>query len=193
MPDLTFSQAERRSFLVPALLALAVLAIVVGIFFWHTPLRAVDLSVPRVATLPTHTVFPTSTRIVGMADPAEDAFYVLATVHIHNNLHVPLFLKDITGTLISPDDTAVTSSAVEKNDLPNVYLAFPKLKPLSSTPLFRETTIQPGADAEGMVILNFPVNQDAWNKRKSASVTLDFYHQGQFSTDIPKQSTPASK
>ena len=193
MPDLSFSQAERRSFVVPALLAFAVLAVVVGIFFWRTPLRAVDLSVPHIATLPTHTVFPTATRVIGMEDSAEDAFYVLATVHIHNNLHVPLFLKDITGTFIGPDNTAITSSAVEKSDLDNVYAAFPRLKPLSSTPLFRETTIQPGADAEGMIILNFPVNQDTWNKRKSATITLDFYHQGQFSTDIPKQSAPATK
>jgi len=192
MADLSFSQAERRSFTGPVLLALAVLAAAIGIFFWSTPLHPVDVSISRVATLPTHTVFPTATRIVGMEDPAEDAFFVLATVHIHNSLHVPLFVKDITGTLIAPDQTGITTSAVEKADLPNIYVSFPKLKPLSSNPLYRETTIQPGTDAEGMVVLSFPVNQNAWNARKSASITVDFYHQGKFTAEIPS-SAPASK
>lgn len=187
MPDLSFSQAERRSFTVPALLAVAVLAIVVGIFFWRTPLRAADVTVAHAATLPTHTVFHTDTRLVGVRDPAEDAFYVVATVHIHNRLHVPLFIKDVTGTFTGPDDSATNTSAVEKNDLDNLFLTFPKLKPLSSAPLLRETSIQPGADAEGMVILEFPIDQDTWNKRKSAAITVDFYHQGQFTTEIPKQ------
>src|SRR5438309_12025473 len=105
MPDLTFSQAERRSYTVPALIALALLAIAAGIFFWRTPLHAVDITVPHAATLPTHTVFPTTTRLVGVPDPAEDAFYVVATVHIHNRLRVPVFIKDITGTLTAPDDS----------------------------------------------------------------------------------------
>ena len=192
MADLSFSQAERRSFTVPLLLGLAVLAAVVGFFFWRTPMRVADVSIPHVATLPTHTVFPSATRIVGMQDPAEDVFYVLATVRIHNNLHVPIFVKDITGTLVAPDETEITASAVEKNELSNLFTAFPKLKPLSSTPLYRETTIEPGADGEGMVILNFPVDQDAWNKRKSASITLDLYHQGSVTTAIPS-TAPASK
>ncbi|HEX3570340.1 MAG TPA: hypothetical protein VHU44_05905 [Acidobacteriaceae bacterium] len=187
MPDLSFSQAERRSFTVPALLGLAVLAVIAAIFFWRTPMRAVDLTVTHTNILPTHTVFPTATRMVGVPDPAEDAFYVLATVHIHNDLHVPIFLKDITGTLTTADDSAITSSAVEKNDLPNLYVTFPKLKPLSSTPLLRESTIQPGADAEGMVILEFPIDQQTWDKRKSATLTVDLYHQGQFTTEIPRR------
>jgi hypothetical protein len=187
MPDLTFSQAERRSYTVPALIALAVLAIAAGIFFWRTPLRAVDITVHHTATLPTHTVFPTATKLVGVPDSYEDAFYVVATVHIHNRLKVPVFIKDITGTLTATDDSTLAASAAEKTDLPNLYVTFPKIKPLTSTPLYRETTIQPGADTEGMVILNFPIDQAAWDKRKSASITIDFYHQGQFTTEIPKQ------
>ena len=192
MPDLTFSQAERRSYTAPALIALAILGIGIGVFFWRTPLRAVDVTVPHVAILPTHTVFPSGTRVVGMPDPAEDAFYVVATVHVHNRLRVPVFIKDITGTLTASDDSVLTASAAEKTDLPNLYITFPNIKPLTSAPLYRETTIQPGADAEGMVIVDFPITQEVWDKRKSASITLDLYHQGQFTADIPK-AAPASR
>ena len=192
MPDLSFSQAERRSYTVPALIALAILGIGIGIFFWRTPLRAVDVTVPRAAILPTHTVFPSGTRVVGMPDPAEDAFYVVAAVRVHNRLRVPIFIKDITGTFTASDDSVLTASAAEKADLPNLYITFPKIQSLTSTPLYRETTIRPGADAEGMVIVDFPITQDLWDKRKSASITLDLYHQGQFTADIPK-AAPASK
>src|SRR4051812_11704565 len=98
MAEISFLQAERRSYAIPALIAFAILAIAVGIFFWRTPMRAVDVSVPRTATLPTHTVFATATKLVGAPDSAEDVYYVIATLRIHNNLHVPIFMKDITGT-----------------------------------------------------------------------------------------------
>lgn len=192
MPDLSFPVAERRSYTTPILIAFGVLAIAVGIFFWRTPMRAVEVSVPHSATVPTHTVYPVDTKLVGVPPPAEDVFYVLATLRIHNHLRVPIFIKDVTGTFTAQDDSVVTSSAVEKNDLPNLYLTFPKLKSLSSTPLYRDSTIQPGADGEGMVVLAFPINQDTWDKRKSASITVDVYHQGQFTTEIPK-ATPATK
>jgi hypothetical protein len=187
MSNLTFSQAERRSYTVPILIAVAVLAIAAAVFFWRTPFRAIDVTVPRTAILPTHTIFPTATKLVGVPDPAEDAFYVVATVHIHNRLKIPIFIKDITGALTASDDSVLAASAAEKTDLPNLYVTFPKIKPLTSTPLYRETTIQPGADAEGMVILDFPIDQATWDKRKSASVTVDFYHHGQFTAEIPKQ------
>jgi hypothetical protein len=192
MADISFSQAERRSYAIPALIAFAILLIGVGIFFWRTPMRAVDLSVPRTATMPTHTVFATGTKLVGAADSAEDVYYVLATLHIHNNLRVPIFIKDITGTFTSADDAVVTSSAVEKADLPNLYVSFPALKPLSSTPLYRESSIQPGGDGEGMVVFGFPIDQATWDKRKSATITVDLYHPGQFTTEIAK-TAPSAK
>lgn len=186
MPDLSFSQAERRSYAVPAVIALAVLAVFAGFLLWRTPLRTADVTVTRTATLPTHTVFAVNTKLVGAHDSAEDAFYVLATVHIHNRLRVPLYISDITGVLTAPDDAALSTSAIEKSDLPSLYLSFPTLKALASAPLLRDTAIAPGSDAEGMVILSFPVTPDVWASRKSATVTIEFSHQGAMTAEIPK-------
>jgi hypothetical protein len=186
MPDLSFYPAKRRSFTVPALIAFAILAVIGGILYLRTPLRAADLSVTHTATLPTHAVFATETKLVGAQEAAEDAFFVLATVHIHNRLRVPLFINDITGVLTGPDGSVLTASAVEKSDLPNVFISFPKLKPLASAPLLRESSIPAGGDAEGMVMLSFPVAPAVWESRKSAAVTVDFYHQGSFTTEIPR-------
>jgi hypothetical protein len=186
MADLSFSQPERRSFLVPGLIALAVLGIVFTLLFTLTPHRIADLTVTHTAILPTHTVYKSGAMIVGKPDQAQDDLYVLTTVRVQNDLKLPLFIKDITGTLTSADDSQATTSAVEKLDLPNLYITFPALKPLASPPLLRETAIPPGQSAEGMVLLHFSADQPIWDQRKSATVTIDFYHQGPLTVTIPK-------
>ena len=186
MAELTFSQSERRSFLGPILVALAVLAIAGACIYFNMPHRVADLAVTRTAVLPTHTEFKTDSRLVGAQTESQDDLYVLATIRVDDRLHVPLFISDITGALTTADDAVVTSSAVQKSDLENLYFTFPKLKPLASAPLVRESTIQPGDHAEGMVLLHFPLTEADWNNRKSATVTVEFYHQGQFTVTIPK-------
>ena len=73
----------------------------------------------------------------------------------------------------------ITTSAVEKPDLENVYTSFPGLKPLASEPLLRETMISPGQSAEGMILLHFPVTKEVWDHRRRAVLNVDLYHQGQ--------------
>jgi hypothetical protein len=124
--------------------------------------------------------------IVGSQAQAEEELYVLATVRIDDKLRLPLFLKDLTGTLTTADGSVVTTSAVEKNDLAGLYITFPALKPLVSAPLLRETEIPPGQHAEGMVLLHFPVDQATWDQRKSAIVTIDLNHQDSLTVEIPK-------
>jgi len=194
MADPTFSQPEPRTFLVPVLIATAILGVVFALILWLTPHRIADLAVTHTAVLPTRTVFTSGTMVVGNQDQAEEDLYILATVRIDDRLKLPLFINDITGTLTLPDDSASTTSAIEKNDLANVYTTFPALKPLASAPLLRQTAIQPGGHAEGMVLLHFPTTQAVWDQRKSATVTIDFYHQGPLSVTIPKdQGTGNSK
>jgi hypothetical protein len=186
MADLTFSQSERRSYLVPALIAVVVLAAFLGFFYLRTPMRIADGTVTHTAVLPTHTVFKTGSKVVGAQETAEDDLYVLASVQIDNHLKVPLFISDITGAVTTTDDNVTTTSAIEKNDLANLYFTFPALKPLASDPLLRESAIRPGEHAEGMVLLAFPLTESDWNSRKSAAVTVEFEHQGSITIAITK-------
>ena len=189
MSELSFAQPERRNFLVPAIVAIAVLAviaIVVGHFHVSIPPLAADLTVTHVAILPTHTVFKSDSIVVGHQDPFEDDLYVLATVRAVDHLKVPLVLHDITVTLTAPDGTETTVPAAAQKDLPDLYITFPALKPLASAPLLRGSTIQPAGQAEGMVLFSFPIAQDVWNQRKSAFITLDFYNQDPLNVFLPK-------
>jgi hypothetical protein len=185
MPDLSFSQPERRNFLAPAIIVAVVVAAAFAWIYYFTPRRVADVEVTRVSYLPKHTSLTSGSRVVGHLTTTEDDLYVLATVRVHDDLKLPLFIKDLTGTLTTSDGADLTTSAVEKNDLDGVYIALPSLKSMSGPPLLREIEIAPGATAEGVVMLNYSATELMWKQRKSASVTIEFYHQDPVTVPIP--------
>jgi hypothetical protein len=176
--DLKFAQPARRNLLVPVLLAFLILGIVLALVLKFTPHKTADLSIIRTTIYPTHTVFKSDSIVVGNQH-TEDALYVLTTLRIDDRLHLPLFLKDFTATLTTAEGEEITTSAVEKLDLDNVYTSFPELRPLASEPLLRDTMISPGQSAEGMILLHFPVTKEVWDHRRSAVLNVDLYHQGE--------------
>jgi hypothetical protein len=176
--DLKFAQPARRNLLAPVLLAFLILGIVLALLLRFTPHRTADLNIIRTTIYPTHTVFK-SDSIVVANQHTDDTLYVLTTLRIDDGLHLPLFLKDFTATLTTGEGEEITTSAVEKLDLDNVYTSFPALKPLASEPLLRDTMISPGQSAEGMILLHFPVTKEVWDHRREAVLNVDLYHQGQ--------------
>jgi hypothetical protein len=182
--DLKFAQSTNRNLLAPVLIAFLLLGAVLALVMRHTPSHPVDLTITHTALYPTHTVFKSNSIVVG-SDKAEDNLYVLATLRVDDPLHLPLFLKDLTATLTTADDQKITTSAAEEKDLPNIYTSFPAIKPLSSSPLRRETLIAPGTAVEGMVLLQFPITMEVWNHRKSAILNVELYHGGAFPITIP--------
>jgi hypothetical protein len=179
-----FTQPARSNLLAPVLVAFVVLGLVIATVIRYTPHKTADLTITHTAVFPTHTVFKSDTIVVGR-DETQDNLYVFASLRIDDRLNLPLFLKDFTATLTTADGQQFTTSAVEKQDLPNLYTTFPELKPLASDPLLRETLIDPGQSAQGMVLLHFPVTVTEWNQRKSAVLNVDLYHQGVQTITIP--------
>jgi hypothetical protein len=191
VPQLTFAQPVRRNLLAPVLIAFLLLGIVIALLIRATPHKTADLTITRTVVVPTHTVFKSNTTLVGH-DQVQDDLYVLTTLHIGDELHLPLFLKDFTATLTTADGQEITTSATEKQDLDAVYTAFPTLKPFASEPLLRETMISPGKSAEGMLLLHFPVTKSVWDSRRNAALNVDLYHQGQQSILIEHTSEVVS-
>ncbi|HTC74460.1 MAG TPA: hypothetical protein VK684_02710 [Edaphobacter sp.] len=189
--DLKFAQPARRNLLAPVLLAFLILGIVLALLLRFTPHRTADLTIVRTTIYPTHTVFKSDSIIVANQH-TEDALYVVTTLRIDDRLHLPLFLKDFTGTLTTAEGEEVTTSAIEKLDLENVYTSFPGLKPLVSEPLLRDTMISPGQSAEGMILLHFPVTKEVWDHRRTAVLNIDLYHQGQQEVLISRASEAVS-
>jgi hypothetical protein len=189
--ELKFAQPARRNLLVPVLLAFLILGIILALVLRFTPHKTADLTITRTVIYPTHTVFR-SDSIVVANQHAEDHLYVLTTLRIDDRLHLPLFLKDFTATLTTAEGEEITTSAVEKQDLDNVYASFPELKPLASEPLLRDTMISPGQSAEGMILLHFPVTKEVWDHRRTAVLNVDLYHQGEQQILIGRASEAAA-
>jgi len=183
--DLNFSQSERRNLFLPIALAVLVLAAAAALIFHYLPKKNADLAITHTAVWQAHTLFKSESTIVGQ-DKTQDDLYVLTTLHIDNHLHIPIFLKDFTATLTTATGETLETSAAEKADLPPLYETFPALKPLASPPLLREITIPPGQSTEGMVLLHFPITEDAWNQRQSSTLTVAFYHQDPETIPIAK-------
>ena len=194
--DLNFSQPERRNVAVPLLLALLVLGLAGFFLFRLTPRSTADVFITRVDVFPAHTVFKSESNVVG-EDPSQDDLYALVTVRLTDRLHLPLFLKDITATLIPSDGTLPpATSAVEHSQLDNLYTSFPALRKLAAAQaaplLLRESRIDPNQTVEGYVIVHFPVTAETWNTRNNAVLTLDLYHQQSLSVTIPKPPAPSA-
>ena len=189
MTELAFSQPERRNYAVPILVALLLLGVAGGLLYRTFAKRVVIATVTHTTLHPITVVYKKqaqtgSFKVIG-GPQGESDLYVIPSLRIENHLTVPLFLKDFTITM-NLADGEVRAMAIEKNDLNTVYASFPEMKPLLATPLLRETEVAPGQTVEGKLLAQFPVPQSTWDKRLSATITVDFYHQDSMTIPIPK-------
>jgi hypothetical protein len=184
VPEPTFAQPERRSFLVPILLALAAIAVAIAIAIHFFPATTVNIDHLHTEVLPTETVFK-SPSVVGV-DETNRVLFVASTIRVDNQLRVPIYLDDFEITFTDPDDATLTAKAAQKNDLPDLQTNFPGLKPLLTTPLLRDTEIDPGKSAQGTVVFPLSIPKSTWDTRKSAVIKASIYHQPAVYVTIPK-------
>ena len=184
MSELTFSQPERRSFLVPILSAIAAIALAIAVAIHFFPATTVNISHRHTDVLPTETVFKGST-VVGLSE-TQHVLFVAATIQVDNQLRVPVYLDDFHITLTDPSGAAMTVSADTPKDLPDLEVNYPGIKPLVGTPLVRNTEIDPAKSAEGTLLFALAIPKDVWDTRKSAVIKVDLYHQPAIYVTIPK-------
>ncbi|HYY68452.1 MAG TPA: hypothetical protein VE734_01865 [Terriglobales bacterium] len=99
---------------------------------------------------------------------------VLLQVKVSNIGNKPLWVRNIKAQL-KTDQGEWTDDAASPVDFARYFRAFPALAQHQTAPLKPETKIDPGSQTEGMVLVSFPVAQDAFDKRKSLTVTLENY------------------
>ncbi|SNS92201.1 hypothetical protein SAMN05421770_10383 [Granulicella rosea] len=190
MADLAFAQSERRSYAGPLILALAAIVgalVIARHFFAATSIKAEHLHTDILAT---KTEFKSDSNVAVLGvDHTQSMLYVLTRARVSDNLHMPIFLDSFHATIVEQDGSEITAKGLDKKEIAAVQLTFPALKPLITPALERELTIEPGHNAEGMILLPFPISQAVWDTRKSATVRIDFYHQPPFFYDIPPDAT----
>jgi hypothetical protein len=106
--------------------------------------------------------------------PDKSSTMVLIQVSVANIGNQSLWVRNIKAQL-KTDQGEWTDDAASPVDFARYFQAVPALEQHQTAPLKPETKIAPGGQATGMVLVSFPVGKDAFDKRKSLTVTLENY------------------
>jgi hypothetical protein len=178
-----------RGPLTAVLIAFAVLAVIAAAVFLLNPRKIADVSVSKVDVFAPHTEFassPSSMHVLGETAQSEDDLYVVAHVSITDKLRLPLFLFGWTSTVTLPDGSTRDATTVPPQQLPRLGEIFPQIPPLAPHPLHDTDEIAPGTTANGDIVLLFPnTTQDQWNKKKSATLTIELRDQQAQTVKLP--------
>ena len=103
--------------------------------------------------------------------PGQEQVMVALNISIHNGDKKVFVVHEIKADLQTADKS-LTDDAASAVDFDRYFQAFPALKEHALDALKIGTRIEPDADAKGTVIVSFPVAADAFNNRKSLTVTI---------------------
>jgi hypothetical protein len=115
-------------------------------------------------------------NIAAVEIPNQNAVLVAVNVTVHNSGEKTLWIHDIKGK-IQTESGELTDEAASPLDFDRYFQAFPPLKEHALGAIPPETKIPPGGQAQGTIVVSFPVNQDGFDKRKSLSVVIQPYDQ----------------
>jgi len=145
----------------PVAIALAVVAIVVGII-------AYAFRAKPVAQGGIDAVFFSEPE--GMTNGM-----VLLQVTLRNVGSKTLYIKAIKANLKT--DQELSDDAASPTDYDRYFMAYPDLKEHATSALVVEMKIPPGGEQKGSVLVSFPVTKEQFDARKDLNVTIEPYDQ----------------
>jgi hypothetical protein len=150
--------------ILPVLAAAAVVALVVGIFSFVMGRPSGSGQILNVT---------------GVEQVTKDSMLVAVNVAVKNVSKEPVTIKsihvEITPAAGAPDQSVLSDEAASAVDYDRYFQAYPALAQNKIDPLRPDTKLLPGETQQGMVIVGFPVNQEAFDKRKSLRVLVTLY------------------
>lgn len=114
--------------------------------------------------------------VAAVAVPNQNSLLVAVTVSFRNNGKKPFWIENMKADLVT-DSGNYTDTAASASDFDRYFQAFPELKQHALQALKPEDKIAPGDGDAGTIIVSFPVTMDAFNSRKSLTVTVQPYDQ----------------
>jgi hypothetical protein len=169
----------KRGFLI-VLVATVIIVLAIGVYVYigeKPPVAAGQIV--KLDIVPIHSEMRVGTPGQGTGGGTEmyDQLFVLAQVHIRNQTNIPLFLHDMSGTLITADSGEQRSLNASKIEFQQVFMAYPQLLPYKGQPLQRDITLEPGQSTDGLMIFHYPITKDEWDARKSFAAAISFRYQ----------------
>ena len=107
-------------------------------------------------------------------ETADKSVLVAITFTMTNQQQKSMWIHTM-GAKLKTDSGEFSDDAASPVDFARYFQAFPELKKHSLDPMTVETKIPPGQTARGTIIVSFPVNQGAFEQRKSLSVVIQPY------------------
>jgi len=145
------------------LICIAAVAVVVGIFAFQQRQK------PQGAG---------SIDFVAAAEvPGQNMTLAAITMTLRNTADKPLWIKTLRAQLTTANGNTFDDAAASAVDLDRYYQAFPALKESSEPPLPPETKLLAGAEQRGTIIVSFKMTKEAFDQRKSLTVTIQPYDQ----------------
>ncbi len=145
----------------PVIIALVLVAVVLGA-------AALLLKQPPAATGSVGDIF-------AFEVPQQNSVLVTVPITIQNKTNKTLTIKNIYVVLHTPDQGDLSDNAAAASDFDRYFAAFPALKEHSDKPLQSETSIKPGTQVEGTVIVGYPVTKAKFDARKGITATVELY------------------
>lgn len=108
--------------------------------------------------------------------PDQHAVMVAVNVTLHNSGEKSLWIHDIKAK-VTTDGGEFSDEAASAVDFDRYFQAFPVLKEHALPAIPPETKIPPGGQAQGTVVVSFPITKDDFDKRKSLRVAIQPYDQ----------------
>jgi hypothetical protein len=109
--------------------------------------------------------------------PGQNSTMVAVTLTLRNSGQKPLWIRTLKARLTDADGKTFDDEAASSVDFGRYFQAFPVLKENTQPPLAPENKLLPGTEHKGTIIVSFPVTKDAFDKRKSVTVTIQPYDQ----------------
>jgi len=159
-----FGTAKRN--LPPAgivLICIAAVAVIVGIFSFQQ--RAKPQGAGSID-------FVTAAEV-----PGQNLLLSAVTITLHNSGTKPLWIRTLKARLTTADGKTFDDEAASGVDLDRYAQSFPVLKENAQPPLLPETKIAAEGEQKGTLVVSFPVTKQAFDERKSLTVTIQPYDQ----------------
>ncbi len=112
--------------------------------------------------------------VTAVAVPGQDMVMVAINVTVHNNAEKPSWIHTIRATLDTGKDK-LDDDASPAVDAQRYFQAFPALKQHAIAFLLPEARLDAESKTSGTIVVSFPVTEDAFNARKSLTVTVAPY------------------
>jgi len=109
--------------------------------------------------------------------PGQNLILSAVTITLRNSGNKPLWIHTLKARLTTADGKTFDDQAASGVDLDRYAQSFPVLKDNAQPALLPETKIMAESERKGTIVVSFPVTKQAFDERKSLSVTIQPYDQ----------------